>query len=88
MKKVVLVFSILFTLLSCNSDPKGYVINAKIDGVENGALVTLKTFTNNKPVQVDTTRVNNNGFTFKGLIENPDIHVISVEKLEELYLLF
>ena len=81
MKKFVLVFSILFILLSCNSDPKGYVINAKIDSVENGTLVTLKTFTNNKPVQVDTTKVNNNTFTFKGLTENPDIHVISIENV-------
>lgn len=81
MKKFVLVFSILFTLLSCNSDPKGYVIDAKIDGIEDGKLVTIKTFTNNKPVDVDTTRVINGGFTFKGIIENPDIHVLSIETI-------
>ncbi len=79
MKKFILVFSILFTLLSCNSDPKGYVIDAKIDGIEDGKLVTIKTFTNNKPVDVDTTRVINGGFTFKGVVENPDIHVLSID---------
>ena len=79
MKKFVLVFSILFSMLSCDSDPKGYVINAKIDGVQDGLKVTLKTFTNNKQVEVDTTTVKNGGFTFKGVIENPDIHIMSIQ---------
>ncbi len=81
MKKIVLTLSILFTLLSCNSDEKGYVINAITDGVDDGKLVTIKTFTDNKPVDVDTTRVSNGAFTFSGVIENPDIHVMSVEGL-------
>lgn len=81
MKKFVLLFTILITILSCNSDSKGYTINAKIDGVEDGKIVTLKRFENNKPITVDTTRVKQGSFTFKGSTEIPDIHAFYIQNV-------
>lgn len=79
MKKFLLIFSVLLTILSCDSDPKGYVIDAKIDGVEDGKIVTLRTIKNNKPVMVDTTRVKNGSFTFNGSLNIPDFHMLFIE---------
>lgn len=81
MKQFFLAFSILFTLVSCDSDSKGYVINAKIDNVRDGKLVTLKTYKDNKSVTVDTTRIKNGSFSMKGKTESPDIHVFSIESV-------
>ncbi len=74
MRNIVVVFMLLIMVSACNSDSKGYLINAKIDGLKDGTKVTLRTFKNNKPVEIDTTSVKNGAFSFKGTVEAPDIH--------------
>ena len=81
MKKFILIFTILITILSCDSDSNEYVLNGTIDGVKDGMLVTLKRFENNKPITVDTTQVEQGSFTFKGNVETPDIYALYIQNV-------
>lgn len=82
MKKLILIFSVLITILSCKSDPKGYSIDAKIEGIEDGKIVTLRTIKDNKPIMVDTTRIKNGSFNFNGSLDMPDFHMLFVENVK------
>lgn len=82
MKKIALVFSILLTLLACNSKPDGFVINGTIDGINDGTLVTLRTIKDRQPLVVDTTRVENGMFTMSGKVEDVDIHFYTFENVQ------
>ncbi len=82
MKQFILVFSIIFTLLSCNSKPDGFVINGKIDGITDGTKVTLRTIKDRQPSIVDTTSVKNGVFTMTGKAENVDIHFFNFENVQ------
>ncbi len=81
MKKFILVFSILITMISCNSDGGKYQINGSIEGINDGIEVTLKKIKDNKPVDIDTARVVNGKFTFNGTIDTPDMHLIFIRNV-------
>ncbi|WP_274474450.1 TlpA disulfide reductase family protein [Mangrovimonas aestuarii] len=73
----------LLALTACNNETSsnGYTINGDIAGIDNGTKVFLKTVKDNKLVDVDTTEVNNNSFSFVGNSDNLDVHFVSVENL-------
>lgn len=81
MKKLVLTFSLLIALFSCQNDPKGFEINGTIDGVENGKKVTLQAIKDNRPVSIDTTEITDGKFSLKGSVENADIHLLLVQNV-------
>ena len=84
MKKIILGIFASALLVSCNSNPDGFSIEAKIDGeVENGTKVFLKGVNNmNQPVDVDTTTVENGKFTFTGKADSLDLQYIFIDKLQ------
>ena len=81
MKKILLAFSIVFILVSCNSNPDGYVLNGKMDGVKDGTKVTLRSIKDNKPFVVDTTSIKNGMFTMTGKTDIVDIHFFNFQNV-------
>ena len=84
MKKLILGLFATALLVSCNSNPDGFSIEAKIDGeIENGTKVYLKRINEvNQPVDVDTTTVENGKFTFTGKADSLDLQYIFIDKLQ------
>lgn len=84
MKKLILGLFATALLVSCNNNPDGFSIEAKIDGdVENGTKVYLKGVnTLNQPVDIDTTTVENGKFTFTGKADSLDLQYIFIDKLQ------
>ena len=80
MKKLIFSLFILALLFNCSTDKSdGFTINGTIDNTLDGKKVTLRKFVDRKPVDVDTTRVENGKFTLTGTVDNPDVHFIFVE---------
>jgi len=82
MKRIASILIILLTVISCQIEPKGYQISAKIDGVPNGNKVSLKAIKNNQAVLLDSTIVNDGVFTFEGSIVEPDIHIMTIQGVQ------
>ena len=84
MKKLILGLFATALLVSCNSNPDGFSIEANIDGeIENGTKVYLKRINEvNQPVDVDTTTVENGKFTFTGKADSLDLQYIFIDKLQ------
>lgn len=81
MKNLFSVILIVLFLVSCNSTPEGFVVNAKIDGdLENGTKVFLKTTDSlNQLMDVDTTTVENGLFSFSGNQVQPKLYYIFLD---------
>jgi len=75
------MFSIIFSLIACNSNSSGYKIDGHIEGVEDGLRVTMRTIKDGQPAVVDTTSLKNGNFTFLGNIEHSDIHFFNIENV-------
>ncbi|MDT0607667.1 TlpA disulfide reductase family protein [Croceitalea rosinachiae] len=74
------IFS-LFALLivACNSNPSGYTIDGELRGeLENGTQVFLKTTDSlaRGLIDIDTTTIENNQFTFTGEIDELGVHYL------------
>ena len=82
MKRIASILLVLLTIISCQTEPKGYQISAKIDGVPTGKKVSLKAIKNNQPVLLDTTIIKDGTFTFEGLIVEPDIHIMTIQGVQ------
>ena len=82
MKRIASILIILLTLISCQTEPKGYQISAKIDGVLNGKIVSLKAIKNNQTVLLDSTIIKDGIFTFEGSIVEPDIHIMTIQGIQ------
>ncbi len=82
MKRIASILIILLTVISCQTEPKGYQISAKIDGVPNGNKVSLKAIKNNQAVLLDSAIVKDGIFTFEGSIVEPDIHIMTVQGVQ------
>ena len=82
MKKIAGILIALITFISCQTEPKGYNISAKIDGVPNGKIVSLKAIKNNRPVLLDSTIIKDETFFFEGSIVEPDIHIIEIQGVQ------
>lgn len=83
MKKVIFGFFALALMISCNSNPDGFSIEASVDGeIENGTKVFLKRINKmNQPIDVDTTTVENGKFAFIGKADSLELQYIFIDKL-------
>ncbi len=83
MRKILLALAMIIAVVACNHKQDGYTINGTMSGdIENGTLVFLKkTGENNQPVDVDTTKIENGKFVFKGTAGTPELHYIFIDKL-------
>jgi peroxiredoxin len=79
MKNIFIILAIVFIFSSCQKESNEYLISAIIDGVPDGKKVTLRTFKDGKPLEVQTTFVKSGKFSMNGSIKNPDIHLLQVE---------
>ncbi len=81
MKQFILIISIVLTILSCNSKPDGFVLNGKIDGINDGTKVTLRTVKDGKPFIVDSTTIQNGSFMITGKTEYIDVHFFNFQNV-------
>ena len=82
MKKILLVFSAVAILTSCNKSDK-YVVTGTISGIENGKNVILEVQDEMGQLKpVDTVQIENGKFTFKGNATEPAMHLIQIDQLQ------
>ena len=84
MKKIFLLLTVSSVLFSCNKAGKNeYIVSGTIKGVDNGKTVILeKQDELGQLVPVDTVKVQDGKFTFKGASTEPEMHLIQVEALQ------
>ncbi|MBT8245647.1 MAG: AhpC/TSA family protein [Winogradskyella sp.] len=80
MKKFIYLAFIGLSILGCKNEQRAdYVINGTAKGVFNGIRVYLnETNERGMPVPIDTALVMNESFTFKGKVDYPKLHYVSV----------
>lgn len=79
MKKIVSVIILSLVLFSCSKVKKGeFLITGTAKGIENGKMVVLQTQDESGMMMVplDTVKVKDGKFEFKGKIKEPKIHSI------------
>jgi hypothetical protein len=84
MKKVVSIFILSIALFSCSKVKKGeFLISGTAKGIENGKSVVLQTQDESgmMMVPVDTVKVKDGKFEFKGKIKEPKIYSIVFPEL-------
>ena len=82
MKKILLVFSAVAILTSCNKSDK-YVVTGTIEGIENGKNVILEVQDEMGQLKpVDTVKIENGKFTFEGNATEPAMHLIQIDQLQ------
>jgi peroxiredoxin len=62
-------------------ESKEFVISGEIAGVPDGAKVELKEIKDNNPVLLDSTTLKDGKFTLKGSVTEPDIHILTIQKV-------
>lgn len=76
----LLFINILIILQSCNSTIEtsdGFIINGKIKEIENGKVVLAKLdLITNERVNIDSSEIKDEKFTFRGKIESPYLHTL------------
>lgn len=84
MKKILLLLSAVSLLVSCNKAGKNeYVVSGTIDGIENGKMVILEKQDEAGQLKaIDTVKIENGKFTFKGNALEPEMHMIQIEALQ------
>lgn len=83
MKKTLLFLFAIASLIACKSNPEGFTVNGNITGdLENGTQIFLKKpDDNNRPVNLDTTAIENGKFLFTGAAGVPELHYIFIDKI-------
>ena len=82
MRKILLVFSAVAILTSCNKSDK-YVVTGTVDGIENGKNVILEIQDETGQLKpVDTVKIENGKFTFTGAATEPAMHLIQIGELQ------
>jgi peroxiredoxin len=81
MKKVILVYLISFGLLSFKTFISNeYSITGTIEGIENGTLITLEKQDQTLGIiSIDSAKVVDGKFSFKGIASEPSIHFLQVK---------
>lgn len=83
MKKLFISAVAIILLFSCSEkQTNGYTINGSIENLENGKKVFLRKFEQRKPIDIDSSTVENGEFLLTGAIENPDVYFIFIEDLK------
>jgi peroxiredoxin len=82
--KIKLAFALLsgIALLSCNKQPS-FVLNGKIN-VDSGTIY-LQNFRNKMFFIIDSTKIENGHFQFKGQVERPDLYGLTIRKEENFH---
>ena len=84
-KKILLVLSVILVLISCNKAGENeYIVTGTIKGIDNGKTVTLEV-QDEKTGQlkaVDTVKIENGKFVFKGSAKEPELYLVQVEKVQ------
>ena len=75
-KNLTLFLSVL--ILSCSND-NSFTINGNIDALDNTKVYILQADQNNQPYIKDSTTVNSNQFSFKGVSATPQISYMQIE---------
>lgn len=85
MKKILLLLAVVSVLISCNKAGENeYIVTGTIKGIDNGKKVTLEVQdeTTGQLKTVDSAKIENGKFTFKGSAKEPEIYLVQVEKVE------
>lgn len=84
MKKVLLLVSAVAVLVACNKAGENeYIVTGTVKGVDNGKTVVLEkqdSLGQLKPI--DTVKIENGKFTFKGTAKEPEMYLVQVEALQ------
>lgn len=82
MRKLFVLLIASTFIVSCSKDKSNeYTINALAEGIQNGSKVYLRKFEDRKPVDIDSTSVENGKFTISGSVENPDVYFIFIDQV-------
>ncbi len=81
LKKSILV-CIAVLAMSCAQEKNSYTVTASLEGIEDGRKIFLNIVDGRKLTAIDTVTVANNTFTFTGATENPDVHFIAIENIQ------
>ena len=75
---VLLICAVL--LIACNNEKNGYIVKGVMpDGSTNGKFVHMLDY--NDGLAIDSVKVNNGKFTFKGVVKEPKAVLISINRL-------
>lgn len=82
MKNSLLLIGIALVMFSCNQEPDGFTINGTLRGeLDEGTNVFLKKIgDDNQPIEVDTAKISEGQFQFKGVSNAPELHYIFVDE--------
>lgn len=84
MKKIIVLLITASLFVACNKlGDNEFVIKGTIDGIENGKTVILETQDENMGIKsVDTVKVTDGKFEFKGTTVEPVLHFLQVEAVQ------
>ncbi|WP_452598331.1 redoxin domain-containing protein [Pontimicrobium sp. MEBiC01747] len=81
MIKKIVFLSLIVCLFSCKEEQNGYEINASVDSSANNQVAQLFRMDNSNRIIEDSTTVKDGKIVFKGNIESPDIHFITINSI-------
>ncbi|MFC6095315.1 redoxin domain-containing protein [Flavobacterium qiangtangense] len=82
MKKILLLLSVMAIMVSCNKTDNEYTITGTATGFENGQKIILQTADSvaiGKMNPIDTIKVENGKFEFKGVAGEPEVSGLLIE---------
>jgi len=84
MKKILVFVSAVTVLVSCNKAGENeYIVTGNIKGIDNGKNVFLeKQDETGQLKQLDTVKIENGKFTFKGSAKEPEMYLVQVETVQ------
>lgn len=84
MKKIIVFLAVALALVSCSNVGKDeFVLNGTIKGIPDGKVVVLERFDDSLgAIPVDTAKVKDGKFTFKGKTLEPELRSIRVETVQ------
>ena len=84
MKKILVFVSAVAVLVSCNKAGENeYIVTGNIKGIDNGKNVFLeKQDETGQLKQIDTVKIENGKFTFKGSAKEPEMYLVQVETVQ------
>ena len=84
MKKIIVLLITASLFVACNKlEDNEFVIKGNITGIENGKSVILETQDENMGLKsVDTVKVTDGKFEFKGIVAEPELHFLQVEAVQ------
>ncbi|PTN08729.1 AhpC/TSA family protein [Mangrovibacterium marinum] len=72
MKKLFPIFLLLVVMAACQSNSSKYTISGTVAGLDSGVVYLVKVEAN-KPVVVDTSKIENSTFHFEGTAGSPEL---------------